>query len=267
MTPPSREESRAKIEQVVQSQVERYLKVKFERWSERVPQTIGNDVAVMMGELGRQLEDFAVEIDRIQDLFSSGEGLSDAGNVFNDLERDHARTAVSLLTLMLEDLGAATGAQLERGDWGSLAAQLIGQALLSWVVVAMFGFIALPVFLVAEAFLIQRPIGKFREIMLNRIGRQIHDDLEKLIPTKREHIVARVREQFSGMARSVAAVLQSQIDETRAEQDRILHQKQDQGFSVEQERGRLDSIGARLVQLVDTIAVQAQGERLTPTKP
>lgn len=258
----TRDSVRKHIMDVIQGQVDEYLRLKFEQWGERVPAVIQPDIDLMVEEVRRQVEDFAIELDRIDELFAAGEVSSDAGRILGELGRDHGvRTALSLMTLMLEDLGRSTGA-FGSGEWGSFVRWLIGHAVVGWAVVIVFGMFALPFFLAAEFFLIQRPTDKLKQIILAKTGEQIHADLQKAIAARREEIRARTDAQFQQIAGSVTKVLQTQIDEMRLEQDRIIRQKQDQRFSIEQEKRRLDAIQERLLELLDRISIAARGQGL-----
>ena len=258
ITSASPDGPRRQVSAVIQRQVERYLAAKLERWGEAVPDVIAPEVDLMTAEIGRQVDEFALELDRIEQLFAGGYGNAEANRVLADLGRDHgARTALNLITLMLEDLGKSTGARLGQGEWGSFIRWLIGHALVGWAAVTLFGFFVLPFFLLAEAFLSQRPQNKLRAIVLTKIGEKIDQDLQEALPAKRDEISASVAAQFRQIADSVTRVLQAQIDETRAEYDRILAQRRDRTFSVEQECGRLDAVGARLSELAGVVQMKA----------
>jgi GTPase Era involved in 16S rRNA processing len=260
----TRDAQRKRILDVLQEQLDGYLRVKFEQWGARVADVIQPDMDLMVEEIRRQVEDFAVELDRIEELFAAGEVTSDAGRVLSGLGRDHgARTVLDLMALMLEDLGRTAGGQFGTGEWGSFVRWLIGHALLGWAVVMLLGMFALPFVLAAEFFMVQHPTEKLKQIILKKTSEQVHADLQQAIPARREEIRARIDAQFQQIAASVARVLHARIDEARREQDRIIGQKQRERFSIEQEQRRLDTVQSRLAHLLDVIRSEANGDSRT----
>jgi exonuclease VII large subunit len=65
-----------------------------------------------------------------------------------------------------------------------------------------------------------------------------------------------ITQQFAHLGHRLTTVLQAQIDDKRHELTRIHTQKQDANFSAEQERARLDQIGALLTALHEQAAAQ-----------
>jgi len=77
--------------------------------------------------------------------------------------------------------------------------------------------------------------------------------------TLRESTIA----QFEKFSERVTKVLQDQIDEMSAEQERIIAQKRDKSFSIEQEKARLDKVGSELLAMFNGISTLAYGRTYT----
>src|SRR5207244_55745 len=76
---------------------------------------------------------------------------------------------------------------------------------------------------------------------------------------KRPFIYGTLHQKFADFAASMTRTVQSQIDEVRAEQDRIIRQKRDEKFSVEQEKQRLEAVGSLVARLFTSLSEAALG--------
>jgi hypothetical protein len=159
------------------------------------------------------------------------------------------------------------GTIMGKGDWGSFLGRLLQQGL---VLVGIGSFVSLtgPVGLIAVAIAELIHVGmqhnEFKKRITENLGEKLSDALRKELPTKQHEIYHNVEKQFTQFAGSLTQTLQQQIDETRHEQERIIHQKQDRSFSVEQEKKRLDSIQNKLSELFDEVCMVTYGKHLTP---
>lgn len=243
-----------KIAAALEVQVKRYLQAKLGEWSEGMPGIIGDDVARMMAEIEVQVEDFQMKLDEIGNMF--------AGGMPEEFVTDPKKTGNRLMQMVLGfgNFDPAAETSFDNADWTGLFTRLLQQVLTVIVIFGLFGGpIAWVFLLVFESWYIFLHREKFKQRILEKLGERLHAELQKELPSKQSEIYALVESKFTQFAQHVTRTLQSQIDEKRAEIGRIVRQKQDASFSVEQEKTRLETISRRLAELSETVNGAAKG--------
>jgi len=254
------QQAKQEIADVIGREVRRYLRVKLGDWSEQVPQVIQGDVARMMAEVEAEVDSFQLELDEIDRLFAGEQ----PAKVIDTDQRRGRKTVQLLLTVLggaWMDVSQLTGIAMGSGDWVGFIVRDLQQLVLSAVVFSVFsGPVAWLVFLAVEGVLVARHHQKFKERLIRNLGPRLFEGLEGALEEKQSVVEDRVKGQFADFARHLTAALQRQIDITRAEQERVIHQKEDSGFVAEQEKQRLDAVEGTLLELFDEVSRVATGE-------
>lgn len=238
----------------IKREVEKYIQHKTREWAERrIPAHIRADIDTLVKEVEEQVIDFKLELERI--------GLIITPDFVPDPQQDRERFsqwAQTLIADTLHDITGPEGAISEWGDWGGVLWRIIQQLLLLYVVVTFSGPVGWTIFAVAQIVQFIWTDQQFRQRLLQKIGAELHKNLQQELPTMQHQIARDVAQQFLRLAHSLTTALQGQVDEKRQELARVMEQKRDLHFSAEQEKQRLTRIGARLVALRDeALAVAA----------
>jgi GTPase Era involved in 16S rRNA processing len=254
------QQAKQEIAEVMEREVRRYLRVKLGDWSAQIPQVIEEDVARMMAEVEAEVDSFQLELAEIDRLFAGGQPAE-----VIDTDQRRGRKTVQLLLTVLSgaymDVNQLTGIVMGRGDWVGFFARDLQQLLLTIVVFTLFtGPVAWLVLLAVEGVLVVRHHEKFKERLIQNLGPRLFEGLEGALEAKQADVLETVKGQFAQFAQRLTSALQHQIDVTRAEQERIIRQKQDSGFVAEQEKQRLDGVEAKLLALFDQVSMVAAGE-------
>jgi GTPase SAR1 family protein len=244
-------EAEQKVAGALEVQVKKYLREKLAEWSEQLPAAIQDDVAKMMQELELQVGEFQAELDQIGELF--------AGLKADDFVEPDAKRANRLLQMALNmgDFGSAASGKfnLTIEDWSGFLTKLIQQSLL---LIVTFGILGGPLgwilFLVIESWLFITQRERFKQRLLEKLGERLYTEVEKELPAKQAEIYGLVDKRFTGLAQQVTTTLQTQVNEKRAEIERILRQKNDTSFSIDKEKARLDSLRAKIGELSGAIS-------------
>lgn len=245
----------AKIAAALAVQVKKYLRAKLNEWSDRIPAVVLGDVTTMMTELENQVEDFQVELDQIANLFAGAtEGETDARRSGRLIQ----------LTLGFDDMSGVAQATIEPDDWANLFGRMLQQVITVVVIFGLFsGPLAWLLLLVIEGWFFILHRDKLKQRLVEKLGERLHRELQKELPGKQTEIYAMVEKKFAQFAEHITKTLQTQIDERRHDIERIVRQKQDAGFSVEQELERLTTIHDKLIELTDKISIATYGKALS----
>jgi hypothetical protein len=155
---------------------------------------------------------------------------------------------------------------LARPDWESFFGQSLQQAVTVSTIFSFFGGIASWgwLLLLIDDFLSQVTRGPvFSTWVLKPLGEKLHENLLKEAPTKQDDIYHRVDHIFADLAEQVTKALQDHIEEARHEQQSIIHAKEQEGFSAEQERQRLERLRTELLELLNSANEIVHDKRLT----
>jgi hypothetical protein len=250
------EAAKEKINHLVGTQVADYLRNKMEIWTQRVPRVIEADLEAMRQMLTRQVEEFALKLDEIRDLFAAGAGAKRLGTIYQSDNSGH-KMAQSILAVCTFDPSNAAESLMGSGQWSAFFVRVLQQLLIAWLIVVAFppGAIAWIVWIAVEAFFIRRGLNRLKRELLIKIGEQIYEHMQRELPQRRGELDAAVGQQFNKAAAALRDELQQRIDEMRREQDRIIAQKRDVGFSAEKEKTRLDQVAEKVNALVAAVEI------------
>ncbi|HLV98094.1 MAG TPA: dynamin family protein [Ktedonobacterales bacterium] len=253
------QEAKEKVVAAVKKEIRSYLQVKLTQWSETIPALVQPDLKKLTTELEALAVEFQRELDAIGNVFASG----------NDT-RSHRpdKKGAGLLQLLLgvADLSQMTGSMLSQPDWEGFFGQSLQQAITVSTIFSFFGGVASWgwLLLLIDEFLslvTQGPV--FSTWVLKPLGEKLHENLLKEAPTKQDDIYRRVDHIFADLAGQVTKALQDYIEEARREQQSIIQAKEQEGFSAEQERQRLERLLAELLELLNSASEIVHDKRLT----
>ncbi|MBV9279187.1 MAG: hypothetical protein JOZ41_03820, partial [Chloroflexi bacterium] len=237
-------------------QVQRYLQLKFGQWSDRIPALVRRDVEKMVAEVEAQIDDFQLELDQIASVFAGAPISRESGR------EGTAGARLLHLALSIGDISGLTDTIMGTGDWTHLIARMAQQAV---AVLVVGTFITGGNFLIALLIVEGIHLGLHENEMKKRIreslGERLHQSLQEQVAEKQAFIHDAVGQRFRQFAANMTAVIGKEIDDVRAELDRILRQKQDERFSVEREKARLDAVGEKLLELFGDLSETAYGNR------
>ncbi|HLJ69286.1 MAG TPA: hypothetical protein VKX16_18170, partial [Chloroflexota bacterium] len=219
----------------------------------RIPSAIGRDVEVMVAEVEAQVDDFQLELDEIAAVFAGGSHGTARGGP--------AGARLLQLALTLGDIGGLTDQVMGIGDWTVLVTRMVQQAILVFLVATFLtGGNALIALFIVEAIRLGTSEGEIKKRLRRSLGERLHAALREQVQEKRAFIHGAIEERFRRFARDMTGVIGSEIDQVRAEQERILTQKRDERFSVEVEKQRLDTIAIELDRLFSGLHTALNGE-------
>jgi hypothetical protein len=240
ITAYAQREARDRMVEAIAEEVQRYVTAKFDAWSQRIPSVIERDVAVLMAEVEAQIDDLQLELDRIAAAF--------AGTPRRTREpADSAR--IFHLALSLEDISGMTDDVMSIGDPGGVLGRLVQQSIVVYLLSTLVTGSLLTAAVLVEVFQAGMSESEVKKRIRRTLGERLAAALKEQVDAKREFVYRAIEERFAEFARGTTAVLGRQIEEVRAEQERVLRQKRDESFSVEGEKRRLDTIGAELRRL------------------
>ncbi len=252
-------EAKKKIAKTIERESRNYIQIKLEDWSKTIPVFLQEDINKMMSEVEAQVGEFQVRIDRLRNVFAGGNPEE-----VIDIDKNKVSKIIQLV-LGFGDISQMTGSIMGKGDWSSFLGRMLQQLL---VIVGIFSIISGPIAWIALAASEVVFVGMQHNTLKTRIvevlGEKLFESLRKELPAKQSDIYQNVETQFAQFAGNLTKTLQAEIDETRDEQDKIIRQKQDRSFSIEQEKNRLDSIGNKLSELFDAVCLVTYGKHLTP---
>jgi GTPase SAR1 family protein len=256
------QETKEKIVAAVKNEIRGYLQVKLTEWSEGIPALIQPEVRKLTVEMEALAEEFRRELEAIDQLFAVGTST-----------RTHRpeKQGAALLQLLLgvADFSQMTGSMLKRGDWQGFFGQSLQQAVTVSTIFSFFGGIASWgwLLLLIDEFLARMSQGPvFSTWVLKPLGERLHENLAKEAPTKQDEIYRRVEQIFADLAGQVRAALQKRIDEARSEQESIIRAKEQEGFSLEREKQRLEQLNTELLELLNSASQIVRDTRLTPVE-
>jgi GTPase SAR1 family protein len=259
-------QAKEKLNAAIGREVNRYLRQKLTTWSNDLPAVIQEDVEQMMAEVEAQVDDLTLELDRISDLFAGAEPR----DMINVDERRGRKSLQLLLGIAAGgplDLSQVSGTIMGEGDWGSFIGRTL-QQVLTWLLVASLfsGPVALAVLLATEGVLILFQQEGYKQRLLAQMGTKLHQSLEEELAMQQHRIREIISGRFVDLSDRLTLALQEEIAEVNAEQERIIEQKRQAGFSIELEQARLDRIGTLVQERLTDVTRIAFGRPLTPAQ-
>lgn len=246
-----------------------YLSEKLKGWTEGLPGVIQPDLEALVAEMERQISEFQLELDRINDLFS---GIPSA----QDQDQANQQRTSQLITrvLNLTNPSQLTEELLERDTlmkyggqflaWADSIHHFLRYIVYSLVLIFFFTILGLLVYWIPlELARLSFDSSSLREKLLALLGEKLHQNLRQTVEERQEEIQQSIGDEFAKLAKNTSQVLQEKIDSVRTEHQTIIKQKQDQTFSFEQERKRLDAIEQKLLEHVNRVHLITNHEPLT----
>ncbi|HZU11927.1 MAG TPA: dynamin family protein [Chloroflexota bacterium] len=232
-------------------QVQHYLQAKFGWWVERVPAVVEGDLRLMMAEVEAQIEEFELALDEIAAAFS---GAAPRRRTPTDPSANLAD-----LALTMQDIHGITEGMLFPSDWADVIGTMAQQAIAVFLVgTFLTGGNFLIAILAVEAFHFGMHEHEAKKKVRQELGERLQQGLRDQVEEKRPFIEELIGQRFRALALAVTEAIQRQIEEVRAEQERILRQKRDENFSVGVEHKRLCTIEDRLHTLNDELCTAVQ---------
>lgn len=255
------EKAKKEMANIIGRESRSYIQAKLEEWSQKIPDILQEDINKLMEELEAQVGEFQLKIDQLRNVFAGG----NAEEII-DIDKNKVNKIIQLV-LGFGDVSQMTGIIMGKGDWSSFLGRLLQQILVVvgiWNILLLSGPLAWGLLIIAELIHVGVQHNQLKSRILENLGNKLFDSLRKELPSKQNEIYNNIEKQFTQFAENLTKTLQQQIDETRHEQDRIIYQKQDRSFSVEQEKTRLDSIENKLSELFDEVCMVTYGKHLSP---
>ncbi len=233
-------ETRQRIAAAISEEVQRYVQVSFTAWSEKIPGAIESTVAALLAEVEAQIGDLQLELDRIAAAF--------AGTP----RRDRARSETGApfqLALSLSEVAGITDDVLSLGDLNSVLGRLVQQSIIGYLISTFMRTSLLMSTILVEVIQAGLSESEIKRRVRQKLGERLFEALRDQVNDRQAFVHGAVEERFQQFAERIAGMIGTQIDEARAEQERILQQKRDEQFSVAAEKLRLDAIAAELRRL------------------
>jgi hypothetical protein len=249
---------REEIKELIQGEIQKYLENKFTEWANQIPTVLQEDIENMKKSVEEQITAFQLELEQIKNIF--------AGVKTTDLELELEKGAIKkslqvFMSVAMLDLSGITGTLMGRGDWMGFIRRIALQVVIGTFVLST-GAAAPIAFLVTEGIFIKFQSDGFKERLRKTIGDKLRQELPKKLSAMEQDIREKVKSQFKQVADHTTEKLHQQIEETRAEQERIIEQKRDTSFSAEQEQERLNIIGKKLIGIFARIQFEVNGKPL-----
>ncbi|NJP04835.1 MAG: hypothetical protein HC837_03980 [Chloroflexaceae bacterium] len=202
----------------------------------------------MVREIEEQVVEFKLELDRIAQIMAPNLVIDPYHN--REQSNQWART---LIGSVLRDIGAMQGSLIEWDDWSGIFWTIVQQLLLIYIASLFSGPIGWTIFALGQVVQYLWAEQQFKQRLLERIGDELHKNLQRELPAMQKQISQDVQHQFVRLAQRLNQALQDLIDEKHHELARILLQKRDASFSADREKERLTRIGQRLVRIRDSL--------------
>ena len=253
------QEAKEKVVAAVKQEIRGYLQVKLTEWSNEIPALVQQDVKKLTTELEALANEFQRELDAIANVFASGK---------HEHTHQPGKQGAGLLQFLLgmADISQMAGSMLEQPDWEGFFGQSLQQAVTVSTIFSFFGGIASWgwLLLLIDEFLskvVQGPV--LSPWVLKPLGEKLHENLAREAATKQDDIYRRVEQVFADLSGQVTNSLQEQIEEARRAQQSVIRAKEQEGFSAEQEKQRLDRLYTELLELLNTASQIVHDKRLT----
>ncbi|HZT95313.1 MAG TPA: dynamin family protein [Chloroflexota bacterium] len=245
ITAHAQEETRREIAAAITAEVQKYVQVKFEAWSERVPERIGPDIDLLVSQVETQLGDLQDELQQIAATFS--------GSAHGERTPEGQGAGLFRLALSSSEIATLTDAALGIGDMGGFIGHVVQSSVVAYVLRSVIGETLLSAAVMLEAVQAGVHESGAKRRLRQALGERLIDALRDRLEERREFIYAAVGRRFDDFAMATSNAITTQIAEVREDQARILRQKADQSFSIEREKERLAAIREELSSVRDRL--------------
>jgi|GEM_PF-1628085 len=254
-------EHKQKLAKDINEGVQQYIENRFKKWSEKIPIIIDEDFNNLTKDLQLEIQSFAQEIAGIENIFVNGKKTDD----FIDLAKNEEDKIIQLLiSLLLGDFSQMSGTIMGDGNWSSFIMNSLQQMLMVTAILSIFGGPIEWVFLIlAEITQMIMKGERNKKKLAMSLGKKVFEQIEHQMQEIKSQIRESTKNQFQKLSKNITYILQSQIDEVRTEQEKIIKQKQDETFSIEQEKERMEKIEQEVLQLFNQISKLTYGRTYT----
>ncbi len=259
------DETKKDIKELTELEVEKYLQAKFTEWADGLPTVLEENIETMKNDIEEEIGNFQLELVQLKSIFS---GVT-ITNERLDIERTNSlKIAQLVLGAATLDPGGLVGSLMSTGNWQGLLRQIGfqiisigGGYLIGLSIGGPLGAIILGI--ITDLVHIRVAQNLFVNRLREKIAQRVQEELPQIISDKRKEISQLVKAQFTELAQCTTRMLQQQIDQISAEQERIISQKRDAAVSADREQQRLDRIGEKLIELYDRVNFEVFQKRLT----
>jgi GTPase SAR1 family protein len=255
--------AKERLKRSASSDVHRYLEAKFKDWADQVPLLAEDELQRLALKLEREISTFVKELSNIENLFSGN--ISHVSSTVDEISENRVDKILQLAVgLVMMDFSGFAGTLMGTGNWIGFIQAAIFQAALGTFIFSLFeGPFGIVTFVFVEIFQFVMNQNRYEQEILKNIGKKIHDELNNRSPEMRLSLTCRTKESFQNLSDKLTQTLQKQIDEVRNEQEKIITQKRDYTFSIDEEKNRMNQIGEELVQLFNNLSEVTYGKKYT----
>jgi ribosome biogenesis GTPase A len=241
----------------ISKDIQKYLDTNFNNWAKQAPTVVDSLFEKLSDRIKIEISDFARELAGIESFFAKGINFDEEAISGNRTDK----LLQLAIALMLGDVSHMATTLSGDGNWFSFIWNTIKQGfIITFISTLWHGPIGWIIFILAETGWLIAEHENNKQKLINSIGKKIHEELARDLHNMKSNLQSSSKEQFNKLANEIVKVLQDQINEVRAEQHKIITQKQDEEFSIEQEKNRLERIGQELVALCNVMSQTAFGK-------
>lgn len=159
-----------------------------------------------------------------------------------------------IISTILGDFSTMNNSLMGDNDWSMFFWETIKQAVLVTFILSVFGgpieWIALIAGEITQ-FVIKG--GKAKNKLIINIGKKVFEKVDEKLPELQWRIKEKTNEQFTNLKTQITSAIQQQIEEVRKEQEKIIEDKKNQKFSIDQEKKRISTIKNEVIYLFNEI--------------
>lgn len=246
------DKAKKQLTTVVERELNKYLKTKFEEWASSELQEVINPILGEMEErLDQEIQDFNLQLTKIEEIFSGKPIVEGMGNASNTTKATKVGQAIGGLILL--DPSQITGSLMGDGSWSKFLGRFIMDTLVAVISFSILGPFAIFGYIAAEIFHARHSHKDFGSKIISGIGIKLREELPKQVRTGEPEITKTIQAKFSELGYELTENLQAKIDDVREEQDRIISLIQKEGSIVDQEKERLTLIQENIKLVAENI--------------
>lgn len=250
------EEARATQERLLKPITDRinaYIYDQLEIWQERVPLEVEAEMRNLEAELDEGIHRFDLKLRQAVEAFSTDSVASYNANTANPLQ-----TVIALsrgdVSLAIE--GAAMGGM----SWGDYFQKTILQAVLNWMIGALFGSAVLIPAMIVEIVGVFFSSQRLPKQLLNQIGPIAFKNLKERIESEETTLIENVQRQFFDQSEDIFKKGNGLIEDEERRQTRILEEKRTTDTENQSEFERQKSVLRYMKKIIATIYMELYHE-------
>lgn len=215
------EEQRAAQEKLLKpitDRINKYIYEQLEVWQGRVLIEIERELRDLEAELGEEVRRFDVKLQQAVDVFSSGNADGTVSNTANPLQTVIALTHGDI-SLAVE--GAAIGGM----SWSKYFERTFIQAVLNWMIGALFGSAILVPAMIVELGGILFSSRRLPRQLLNQIGPVAFKSLKEKIEAEEMNLISDIQNQFFEQSDDLFEKATALIEDEEKRQNDIVEER------------------------------------------